>query len=90
MPKSQGKGQSLLCHAQNHIVTVAYPKLDPSNPLATSENCCAASLVRFTDRELGVPDDHGLSEISQMKEDQENEVPKYSLDKLLFRVRSRS
>lgn len=35
-----------------HIVTEAYPKLEPSNPLAINENCWAASLVRLSDREL--------------------------------------
>ena len=35
-----------------HIDTVAYPKLEPSSPLATSVNCCAASRVRLSDRDL--------------------------------------
>ena len=37
-----------------HIDTVAYPKVEPSNPLATSVNCCAASRIRFIARELGI------------------------------------
>ena len=34
------------------MVTEAYPKLDPSSPLATSVNCRAASRVRLIEREL--------------------------------------
>jgi hypothetical protein len=65
-------------------VTVAYPKLDSSNPLATSMNCCAASRIRLTERVLVLVNQPQIRRLVLRTEDE----PEYSLDKLLFRFSS--